>query len=173
MHKWLIDSRLKPQYSQKQSRKIELGSSVFFLEKRLPFAKKTTPICGVHLQQVNRRSANRTATDNKDSVALRSAHPTGPAEDETVGRARRFPDQVHSVRSLVHIAVVAGESEVFAVVSSAMLASNDVLDVIGRSSWDLRCSFSKKATVREDDADLRRSSSTSQPSLGQPHCDRQ
>jgi hypothetical protein len=28
-------------------------------------------------------------------------------------------------------AVVAGESEVFAVVSSAMLASNDVLDVIG------------------------------------------
>ena len=35
------------------------------------------------------------------------------------------------VWSLVRIAVVAGESEVFAVVSSAMLASNDVLDVIG------------------------------------------
>ena len=35
------------------------------------------------------------------------------------------------VRSLVRIAVVAGESEVFAVVFSAMLASYDVLDVIG------------------------------------------
>ena len=34
------------------------------------------------------------------------------------------------VRTLVRIAVVAGESEVFAVVSSAMLASNDVLDMI-------------------------------------------
>jgi hypothetical protein len=31
----------------------------------------------------------------------------------------------------------------------------------------------KKATLREADADLRRSFSTSQPSLGQPHCDRQ
>jgi hypothetical protein len=29
----------------------------------------------------------------------------------------------------------------------------------------------KKATLSEADADLRRSSSTSQPSLGQPHCD--
>ena len=36
------------------------------------------------------------------------------------------------VRSLVRIAVVAGESEVSAVVSSAMLASDDVLNVIGK-----------------------------------------
>ena len=35
------------------------------------------------------------------------------------------------VRPLVCIAVVAGESEISAVVSSAMLACNDVLDVIG------------------------------------------
>jgi hypothetical protein len=55
MHKWLINRELKPQYSQKQNRKIEFGSSVSFLEKRLPFAKPT-PICGVHLQQANRRS---------------------------------------------------------------------------------------------------------------------
>ena len=37
------------------------------------------------------------------------------------------------VRSLVRIAVVAGESEVSAVVSSAMLASDDVLDVIAKN----------------------------------------
>jgi hypothetical protein len=35
------------------------------------------------------------------------------------------------VRSLVRIAVVAGKSQVFVVVCSAMLASNDVLDVVG------------------------------------------
>ena len=35
------------------------------------------------------------------------------------------------VRTLVCIAVIAGESEVLAVVPSAMLSSNDVLDVIG------------------------------------------
>ena len=32
-----------------------------FLVRKLPCAKPT-PICGVHLQQANRRSANRTAT---------------------------------------------------------------------------------------------------------------
>src|SRR5580704_3114721 len=42
-------------------RKSELGSLVSFLVKKLPCAKPT-PICGVHLQQANRRSANRTAT---------------------------------------------------------------------------------------------------------------
>ena len=47
------------------------------------------------------------------------------------------------VRSLVRIAVVAGESEVFAVVSSAMLASNYVLDVIGEE----RLSVLRKAAV--------------------------
>ncbi len=47
------------------------------------------------------------------------------------------------VRTLVRIAVVAGESEVFAVVPSAMLSSNDVLDVIGEE-W-LRAL--RKATV--------------------------
>jgi hypothetical protein len=47
------------------------------------------------------------------------------------------------VRTLVRIAVVAGESEVFAVVPSAMLSSNDVLDVIGEE----RLHALRKATV--------------------------
>jgi hypothetical protein len=47
------------------------------------------------------------------------------------------------VRTLVRIAVVAGESEVFAVVPSAMLSSNDVLDVIGEE----RLRALRKATV--------------------------
>ena len=39
------------------------------LVKRLSFPKPT-PIRGVHLQQADRRSANRTATDNKHSIAF-------------------------------------------------------------------------------------------------------
>ena len=103
---------------------------MFFPEKRLPFAKATTPICGVHLQQANRRSANRTATDNKDSVALEVLiPPILPRMKQPYERAA-FRIKSTQVRSLVRIAMVAGESEVFAVASSAMLASNDVLDVI-------------------------------------------
>ena len=56
-------------FSSEGNRKSELGSSVSFLIKKLPCAKPT-PICGVHFQQANRRSANRTATDNKHSVAF-------------------------------------------------------------------------------------------------------
>ena len=47
------------------------------------------------------------------------------------------------VRSLVCIAVVAGESEVSAVVSSAMLASDDVLNVIDKE----RLRILRQATV--------------------------
>ena len=59
------------------------------------------------------------------------------------------------VRSLVRIAVVASESQVFAVVCSAMLASNDVLDVIGEAEvgTQLRASISApsaRATVNAE-----------------------
>jgi hypothetical protein len=103
--------------------------------KKLPCAKPT-PICGVHLQQANRRSANRTATDNKHSIAseVRSAHPTIPPvlpRMKQPDERAAFRIKSTQVRTLVLIAVVAGESEVFAVVPSALLSSNDVLDVIG------------------------------------------
>ena len=55
----------------------------------------------------------------------------------------RFPDQVHSGSVLARIAVVAGESEVFAVVPSDLLSSTDVLDVIGEE----RLRALRKATV--------------------------
>ena len=83
------------------------------------------------LQQANRRSANRTATDNKDSVALEVLIPPVLPRMKQPDERAAFRIKSTQVRTLVRIAVVAGESEVFAVVSSAMLASNDVLDVIG------------------------------------------
>lgn len=101
-----------------------------FLVKKLPCAKPT-PICGVHLQQVNRRSANRTATDNKHSVAFKVLTPTVLPRMKQSDQRAAFRIKSTQVGTLVRIAVVAGESEVFAVVPSAMLSSNDVLEVIG------------------------------------------
>jgi hypothetical protein len=119
-----------------------VGSVSVPLERNLPFAKPT-PVCGIHLQQANRRSANRTATNNKNSVALEvlipQVLPRMKQPDERAG----FWIKSTQVRSLVRIAVVAGESEVFAVVPSAMLSSNDVLDVIGEE----RLRALRKATV--------------------------
>ena len=51
------------------------------------------------------------------------------------------------VRSLVRIAVVAGESEVSAVVSSAMLASDDVLNVIGEEWLSVLRQAAVSATI--------------------------
>ena len=101
-----------------------------FPRKKLPCAKPT-PICGVHLQQANRRSANRAATDNKHSVAFEVLIPSVLPRMKQPDERAAFRVNSTQVRSLVRIAVVAGESEVFAVVCSAMLASDDVLDVIG------------------------------------------
>jgi hypothetical protein len=104
------------------------GISIFL--KRLAFAKPA-PIRGVHLQKADRRSAYRGAPDNKDSVALEVLIPLVLPRMKEPDERAAFRVKSAQVRSLVRIAVVAGESEVSAVVSSAMLASDDVLDVIG------------------------------------------
>jgi len=112
------------------------------LVKRLSFPKPT-PIRGVHLQQADRRSAYRTATDNKDSVTLEVLFPPVLPGMKQPDELAAFRIKSAQVRSLMRIAVVAGESEVLAVVSSAMLASNDVLDVIGEE----RLRILRQATV--------------------------
>jgi hypothetical protein len=76
-------------------------------------------------------SANRTATDNKHSVASEVLIPPVLPRMKQPDERAAFRIKSTQVRTLVRIAVVAGESEVFAVVPSAMLSSNDVLDVIG------------------------------------------
>jgi hypothetical protein len=99
------------------------GISIFL--KRLAFAKPA-PIRGVHLQKADRRSAYRGAPDNKDSVALEVLIPLVPARMKEPDECAAFRVKSAQVRSLVRVAVVAGESEVSAVVSTAMLASDDV-----------------------------------------------
>jgi len=106
-------------------------SPVFpILVKRLPFAKPA-PIRGVHLQQPDRRSTYRGAPDDKDSVALEMFIPAVLPGMKQPDERAAFRVNSAQVWSLVRIAVVAGESEVSAVVCSPMLASDDVLDVIG------------------------------------------
>jgi hypothetical protein len=78
----------------------------FHLVKRLSFPKPS-PIRGVHLQQANRHSANLTAPDNKDSIALEVLFPL-------VQPWIKQPD----------------ERAAFRVKPTAMLASDDVFDVI-------------------------------------------
>ena len=117
--------------------------SVFpILVKRLPFAKPA-PIRCVHLQQADRRPTYRSPPYNKDSVALEVLIPLALPWMKQPDERAAFRVKSAQVRSLVCIAVVAGESEVSAVVSSAMLASDDVLNVIGKE----RLRILRQATV--------------------------
>jgi hypothetical protein len=101
----------------------------FHLVKRLSFPKPS-PIRGVHLQQANRHSANLTAPDNKDSIALEVLFPLVQPWIKQPDERAAFRVKPTQVRSFVCIAVVTGESEISVVVTSAMLASDDVFDVI-------------------------------------------
>ena len=99
--------------------------------KRLRLAKPT-PILGVHLQQGYRRPTNRRLADNHDPVTLEVLLPVVPARvkqphERTTLRVKRA-----QVWPLMCIAMVAGQGKILGVVASAMLASNDVLDVVGK-----------------------------------------
>jgi len=74
---------------------------------------------------------DRTAINNKHSVAFKVLIPPILPRMKQPDERAAFRIRSTQVRTLVRIAVIAGESEVFAVVPSAMLSSNDVLDVIG------------------------------------------
>jgi hypothetical protein len=122
---------------------------VSFPRKISPCAKLTS-ICGVHLQQANRRSANCTATlNNKNSVAFEVLIlPVLPRMKQPDERAAFRIKSTQVSDPCAHLQWVAGQGEVFAVVSSAMLASNDVLDVI--SEERLRV-FAEGSSIPSDD----------------------
>jgi hypothetical protein len=82
----------------------------------VPFLVKTLKsypalIFGIHLQQANRRSANSTETDNKDSVAFEVLIPPVLPRMKQPDERAAFRIKSTQVRSLVRIAVVAGEVE--------------------------------------------------------------
>ena len=127
-----------PQYNARRKNRKSAGdlrvlsfiARYLQFRKRLPFAKPA-PICGVQLQQADRRSTYRGAPDDKDSVALEMFIPSVLPRMKQPDELAAFRVNSAQVWTLVRIAVVAGESEVPAVVCSAMLASDDVLNVIG------------------------------------------
>jgi hypothetical protein len=97
----------------------------------------TTPIRSVHLEQANRCSAYRSASDNDDSVALKVLIPLVLARMKQPDKCAAFRVKPAQVRPLVGIAVVTGQSEVSIVVTSAMLTSDDMLDVISEERLGL------------------------------------
>src|SRR5258708_13227735 len=92
---------------------------------------ESAAIRGIHLQQADRRSANRCAPDNEDPVALEVLIPLILTWVEQSDECAAFGVKGAEIGPLMCVAVITGESEVFTGVSSAMLASDDVLDVIG------------------------------------------
>jgi hypothetical protein len=98
--------------------------------KGLSFAK-SSPVRGVHFQQADRRSAYRGSPDNKDSVALEVLFPLVQPRIKESDERSAFRVKSAEVRAFMCIAVVTGKSEIFVVVTSAVLASDDVFDVIG------------------------------------------
>ena len=98
--------------------------------RRLQLAKPAS-IRSVHLQEANRSSSYRGASDDDDSVALKVIIPLVLARVKQPDKRAAFRIKPAQVRPLVYVTVVTGESEVSTVVASAMLTSDDMLDVIG------------------------------------------
>jgi hypothetical protein len=98
-------------------------------DQRLQLAKPAS-ISSVHLQKVNRSSAYRSASDDDDSVALKVLIPFVLPRVKQPDKRAAFQVKRAQVRPLVRIAAVTGESKVSSVVASAMLTSDDMLDVI-------------------------------------------
>jgi NhaP-type Na+/H+ and K+/H+ antiporter len=92
---------------------------------------ESAAIGGVHLQEVDRCSANLCKPDNEDSIALEVLIPLILTGVKQSHECTAFRVKGAQIRPFMRVAVVTGESEVFTVVGSAMLASDDVLDVIG------------------------------------------
>jgi hypothetical protein len=95
------------------------------------------PIRSVHLQQANRSPAYRSASDNDDSVALKVVIPLVLARMKQPDECAAFRVKRAQIRPLVGIAVVTGQSEVSIVITSAMLTSDDMLDMIGEEGLGL------------------------------------
>ena len=106
---------------------MEIGER--YIIRRLQLAKPAS-IRSIHLQQANRSSAYRGASNDDDSVALKVLIPLVLARVKQPDKRAAFRVKAAQIRPLVHIAVVTGESEVSTVVASAMLTSDDMLDVI-------------------------------------------
>ena len=95
------------------------------------------PIRSVHLQQANRSSAYRSASDNDDSVALKVLIPLVLPRMKQPDECAAFRVKPAQVRPLVGIAVVTGQSEVSIVVTFATLTSDDMFDVISEERLGL------------------------------------
>jgi hypothetical protein len=131
--------RIKRDSSGRKSKKNVWGSSGF----RSALRRRA------RLQQADRRPTYRSPPYNKDSVALEVLIPLALPWMKQLDERAAFRVKSARVRSLVCIAVVAGDSEVSAIVSSAMLASDDVLNVIRAGATDVGCMRRQRSLRRK------------------------
>jgi hypothetical protein len=93
---------------------------------------ETASICGVHLQQTDRRAAYRSQSYNDYPVPFKVVIPVVLAGVKQPHQRSAFLVNPTQVGTFVQIAVVTGECEIFTVVPAAVPASYDVLDVVGK-----------------------------------------
>ena len=86
---------------------MEIGER--YIIRRLQLAKPAS-IRSIHLQQANRSSAYRGASNDDDSVALKVLIPLVLARVKQPDKRAAFRVKAAQIRPLVHIAVVTGES---------------------------------------------------------------
>jgi hypothetical protein len=98
---------------------------------RLPLAE-TPSICGVHLQQTDRRASYRSPPYSDYPVLFKVVIPRVLPGVKQPHQRPAFLVNPTQVRTFVQIAVVTCEREIFTVVSAAVPASYDVLDVISK-----------------------------------------
>lgn len=91
---------------------------------------ESAAIGGVHLQQVDRCSANRCKPNNEYPVALEVLIPLVLTGMKQSDKCAAFGVKRANVWPLVRIAMIAGKSQVRLFVTSAMLAGHDVFYVV-------------------------------------------
>jgi hypothetical protein len=109
----------------------------FFLNSpQLPPAE-TASIRSVHLQQSDRRASYRSPPYNHCPVLFKVVIPLVLARIKQPHQRPAFLINPAQVRTLVQIAVVTREREIFTVVSAAVPAGYDVLDVVSKEGLRL------------------------------------
>jgi hypothetical protein len=93
---------------------------------------ETASICGVHLQQTDRRASYRSPPYNDYPVPFKVVIPLVLAGVKQPHQRPAFLVNPTQVGAFVQIAVVTCERKIFTVVPAAVPASYDVLDVVGK-----------------------------------------
>lgn len=86
-------------------------------------------ILGIHVENANRRPANRRLADNVNATPRKVIFPALPSRMEKFRDLIRLRINPRQVRSLVEITVNAGQRQIVQIITAAMESRKDVFDV--------------------------------------------